>query len=50
MPDSWRGTAKKVAVGVPVVASVAFVSWAMGAVLMTAVAVGSWKYARWKDR
>jgi hypothetical protein len=50
MPDSWRGNAKRVALAVPVVAGVAVVSWAMGAVLMTAVALGSWKYARRHDR
>lgn len=50
MPDAWRGQAKKAIVAVPVVAGVAVVSWGMGAVLMTALALGSWKYARWKDR
>ena len=49
MPDAWRGRAKKVALAVPVLALTAFVSWAVGAVLMAALALGSWKYARRHD-
>lgn len=50
MPDAWRGKAKRVAIAVPVLAVTAFVSWAVGAVLMAGLALGSWKYARRHDR
>jgi hypothetical protein len=48
-PDALRDSAVKVAKTVPLLAGVALVSWGMGAVLFTSLALGSWRYARWRD-